>query len=137
MWRSIDLRCKILPHTSYIIDVGEHSYDHKIRFVDLSIGPRPTSNKAGMLKSSVDERRLTTRRSTVYLNRNERDFWKIVKKSGMDVRSWNFFTSRYNPRLNVKKISASYVHFWFFYNSDRKCSQIGFCEKYSVLPAFS
>ena len=26
-----------------------------------------------------------------------------------------FFTSRYNPRLNVKKISASYVHLWFFF----------------------
>ena len=39
-----------------------------------SVLSRPTSHKARMLKSSVDERRLTTRRSTVYLNGNERDF---------------------------------------------------------------
>ena len=31
------------------------------------------------------------RRSTMYLNGNECNFWKIVKKSGMNVWSWNFF----------------------------------------------
>ena len=42
--------------------------------VNCGYNPRPTSHKAGMLKSLVDERRLTTRRSTMYLNENERDF---------------------------------------------------------------
>ena len=76
--------------------------------------PQPTSHKAGMLKSLVDKGRL--RHSTLYSNGNERNFWKIVKKIRNGRTELIFFTSRYNPRLNVKKISASYVHSWFFYN---------------------
>jgi len=44
----------------------------------------------------------------------------------MDVRSWNFFISRYNPRLNMKKISSWYVHFWFFYNFSKIGAEIFF-----------
>jgi len=41
------------------------------------------------------------------LNGNERDFCKIVKKSGMDVRSWNFFTPKIQPSSKCEKKFSS------------------------------
>jgi len=41
-------------------------------------------------------------------------FEKLEKNQEWMYEAEILFTSRYNPRLNVKKISASYVHFWFF-----------------------
>jgi len=51
---------------------------------------------------------------------------KNCKKIRNGRTELNFFTSRYNPRLNVKKISASYVHFWFFYNFSKIEAEIFF-----------
>jgi len=44
------------------------------------------------------------------------DFGKIVKRSGMDVRSWNFFISRCNPCLQVKKFQLCTCALSCFYN---------------------
>ena len=66
-------------------------------------GPLHTRPECWKLKSSVDERSLMTQRATLYLNVNERHFWKIVKKSGTDVRSWDFFTSKIQPSSKRKK----------------------------------
>ena len=90
----------------------------------ITHGPLHTRPECRNLRSTSEGWR--RQRSTLYLNGNERDFWKIVKKSGMDVRSWNFFYVKIQPSSKCEKISASYVHFWFFYNFSKIGTEIFF-----------
>jgi len=106
-WNTVNkMRCAHVPVSSKLCcsfkfhRFSEFFYQHC--YVN-TFEARPTSHKARMLKSSVDERRLPRRRSKSYLNGNERDFWKILKKSGMDVRSWNFFYVKIQPSSKREK----------------------------------